>query len=442
MKAGSRSGLEHIDSYYAASLGNLIDFPPLTDIVRCDVCVVGGGFTGLSTTLNLSESQFDTVLLEANRVGWGASGRNGGQLGSGFNSSQVELEKIFGRQRAAFYWRICEEAKREVLNRIKKHQIDCEFNFGVVGAAMTQKAAKQFQEEVDHLRIHYDYESVQYLSQSEIQQLLGTERYCAGRYDLGAGHLHPLKYAIGLAKAASDNNARIFEGTAVESYKKAGSEFEIKTDAGVSVIAKHIVFACNAYIGKLSSSISQWIMPMQSFIIATEPLSEQTARNINCENVAVYDSRFSLDYFRLSADRRLLFGGGEKYLRTSTADITKIVRPRMLSVYPKLKNVRIDYAWEGQIALTLNRLPSVGQLEKNVFYAQGYSGHGVALTNIVGKALSEKIAGFSDRYSAFAEIPHSTFPGGRYFRWPMFFLGMLYYVARDRISVLTDQSGS
>ena len=442
METNASIGLEHVDSYYAASLENAVDYPALTDAVRCDVCVVGGGFTGLSTALNLAENEFDTVLLEANRVGWGASGRNGGQLGSGFNESQRELEKNFGRQRAALYWNLCEEAKREVLYRIRKHQIDCDFKFGVIGAAMTRSAADDYRQEVDHLRSQYDYDSVQYVNRSEIQQLLGTERYCAGKYDRGAGHLHPLKYAIGLAEAASANNARIFEKTKVKSYRNLGLEFKVRTESGASVFAKHIVFACNAYIGKVSASFSRWIMPIHSFMIATEPLSEQTARQINREDIAVYDSRFSLDYFRLSADRRLLFGGGEKYYPNTSEDAAKIVRPRMLSLYPELKDVRIDYAWAGQFALTLNRLPSIGQLEENVFYAQGYSGHGVALTNIVGKALSRKIAGFPDQYDAFAEIPHSAFPGGRYLRWPMYFLGMLFYVTRDRISILLDRAGS
>ncbi len=236
-------------------------------------------------------------------------------------------------------------------------------------------------------------------------------------------------------------NTKIYERTTGDSYERVGRNLCVQTDLGVQVKAKFIVFACNAYIGTLSSLISRFIMPVEIYMIATEPLDKSTARQMNRDDVAVFDFRFSLDFYRLSADRRLVFGGGEKYLPSPTKDITKVVRPRMLKVYPKLRDTRIDYAWSGKIAITLNRLPSVGQLEENVYFAQGFSGHGVAMTNLVGKLLTEMIMGVDERYKLLAKISHSRFPGGRYLRWLIHILGMSYYAFADRVATLTNHVG-
>ena len=240
--------------------------------------------------------------------------------------------------------------------------------------------------------------------------LLGTDLYCAGIYDKGAGHLHPLKYAVGLARAASNAGVRIYESSCVTDFTPHNQNVQIKLNTGGFVEAKNLVLACNAYIGKLSKRIQRLIFPLHSYMIATEPLEEEVAREINREDVAVFDSRFSLDYFRLSADRRMLFGGGESYLPTPVKDIIKLVRPRMLKVYPKLAGVQIDYAWSGQIAITVSRLPAVGRIAQNLYFAQGYSGHGVALSNIVGKAIAQAINGKPDPFSAFERIEHRAFP--------------------------------
>ena len=411
------------------------DYPPLAGSESCDVCVIGGGYTGLSTALNLVERGFDSVVLEANKVGWGASGRNGGQVGSGLNWSQKELEIEFGHDRASQFWKLCEQAKQEVVRRIERHRIDCDFKRGVLAAAVTKKAAKAYREKVDHLRINYSYDSIRYIESTEIREMLGTDKYLAGILDTSSGHLHPLNLAIGLANAAVDANARIYENSTMSGYKKIKDGYVVTTEQGGEVHAKYIVFACNAYIDRASPTISRFIMPFTSYIIATEPLSEKVAHRINRDDVAVFDSRFCLDYYRLSSDRRLLFGGAERYLPTDPSDINRMVRPRVLYLYPELRDTKIDYAWGGRIAITMNRLPSIGCIDGNVYYAQGFSGHGVALTNIVGKILAQAITGSAEGFDVFASIPHRGFTGGRYLRWPIHILTMLFFKMRDNLDV-------
>ena len=426
--------ISHTESYYAASAVGMADYSQISGSENCDVCVVGGGFTGISTALNLAENGFDVVLLEANRIGWGASGRNGGQMGSGLNWSQAELEKEFGDESAHALWNLCELAKQEVIGRIDKHRIPCDFKHGVMAAAFTRKAEMKFREVESHLRKKYNHHSVRIVEREEIGELLGTDKYWAGMLDTSSGHLHPLNYAIGIAGAATQANVRIYEASPVNSYKREAGGYTVTTANGGVVSARIVVFACNAYIGNVSRKISRTIMPFVSCIVATEPLTENVARSINREDIAVFDSKFCLDYYRLSSDRRLLFGGVEKYIPVDSGNIARSVRPRILHLYPDLKNVKIDFAWGGKIAVTRNRLPSVGRIEGDIYYAQGFSGHGVALTNIVGKILAEKISGTAEQFDQFASIPHKSFPGGHYLRWPAHILTMLSLSMIDRIN--------
>ena len=424
----------HTDSYYAASAVGMTEYSPITGSESCDVCVIGGGFTGLSTSLNLAEKGYDVVLLEVNRIGWGASGRNGGQMGSGLNWSQSALEKEFGDGAARALWDLCEKAKQEVQGRITRHKIPCDFKHGVLGAAFTRKFERTYRDEVNHLRDRYDHHSVQFVEREEMRQMMGTDKYWAGMLDSSSGHLHPLNYAIGLANASIEAKVRIYENSQVVSYVRRSDRYEVTTRNDSIVRAKFIVFACNAYIGNVARKISRTIMPFVSCIVATEPLEEEVARSINRDDVAVFDSRFCLDYYRLSADRRLLFGGAEKYIPTGMGNIERVVRPRILHLYPKLKEIRIDYAWGGHIAVTRSRLPSVGRIDGDVYYAQGFSGHGVALTNIVGKILAEMISGTAEEFDLFASIPHKPFPGGHYLRWPAHVLTMLSLSLFDRLN--------
>ena len=434
------SAAAHTESYYAATAIGMRNYERLAAAERCDVCVIGGGFTGLSTALNLSEKGYDTVLPEANRVGWGASGRNGGQVGSGMTWSQKEMEEEFGNEIAGLFWELCEQAKHEVLYRIDRHRVPCDFKQGVLSAALTRDAVKDFREDARYLQEHYDHHSVRFVDRNEMQEMLGTRRYLAGILDESSGHMHPLNYAIGLAGAAAEAGTRIYESTRVSHYRRDGERYRITCEAGPEVAADYVVLAGNAYLGRVSPRLDGLIMPISSYIVATEPLDEHVVHRLNRDDVAVFDSRFCLDYYRMSADRRLLFGGAERYVPTETNNIERLVRPRILLVYPELKDIAIDYAWGGKLAVTKSRLPSVGCMDGNVYYAQGFSGHGVALTNIVGKVLAEAVSGTAEHFDAFAGIPHNAFPGGRYLRWPIYVVAMAYFAMYDRWAVWKERS--
>ncbi len=423
---------QHVNSYYAATTVGMRQFSRLMESVECDVCVIGGGFTGLSTAINLSERGYDVVVAEANRVGWGASGRNGGQVGTGLNQSQQEIEQSYGDAHANLLWDLCEEAKAEVRHRIAKHNIDCDYKSGVVGAAVNLRAASGYQQEVEHLTNRYGCNTVKYLDQQQVCEMFGERGYFGGKYDTDASHIHPLNYAIGLANASADNGTRIFEGCRVNSIKLSSDSIVAEISTGFTISAKFLVVACNAYLGSLVGELSRLILPIYSYILATEPLSESLATSINQDDVAVYDSRNDLDYYRLSADRRMLFGAGESYVRQlNEHEIEKLIRSRMLKLYPELKDARIDYRWGGRIALTVSRLPAVGRLNPKVYYAQGFSGHGVALTGLAGKVIAEAASGSEERFDAFAHLKHRQFPKLRWMNWWLYTLAMTYYRCRD-----------
>lgn len=427
----------HVNSYYAASAVGQVDYPEISDCERCDVCVIGGGYTGLSTALNLSERGYDTVLLEARRIGWGASGRNGGQVGSGLRWSQAALERHFGSEKAQLFWDIAEQAKREVTQRIARHNIPCDFKRGILNAAITKRGAESFQSEVAHLRDSYGHHAIRYVGQDEIQSLLGTSIYYGGTLDTSSGHLHPLNFAIGLASAAAGAKVRIYENTPMRRYQRNAQGFDVETDQGEKVRAASIVLACNAYIDRLSPLLSQYIMPLESFIAATEPLHPATAKQLIRDDVAVCDTKFCLDYCRLSADKRLLFGGAEAYIPNRRVDIAGKIKRRIHRVFPQLQDAGIDYAWRGKLAITRNRLPSIGCVSADVYYAQGFSGHGVALANLAGKLIAEAVAGSTEQFDLMASIPHKAFPGTSFFRWPIHVIGMNCYAMADKIRLWT-----
>ncbi len=425
------SSPQHPPSYYAASAHDLAHQPPLDGSTRCDVCVIGGGYTGLSAALHLAERGFDVVLAEAQRVGWGASGRNGGQLCSGQRRDQWALEKTLGTERARQLWDLAEEAKRTVRERIARHAIECDLKPGLLHAAHKPADAEYFARYADKLAGEYGYDRIRAVDRAEMAEMLGTRRYFGGNLDLGAGHLHPLNYALGLARAALAAGVRIFEHTPAQRYDRL-TPTTVTTPRG-DIRAEHLVLACNGYLDALEPRVAGRIMPINNYIVATEPLGETRARALIRDDVAVADSKFVIDYFRLSADRRLLFGGGETYRRSFPADIAGFVRPCMLRVFPQLAGVRIDYAWGGTLAITLARLPHFGRLAPNVYYAQGFSGQGVALTSLAGKLIGEALAGSAERFDLFAGLPTPRFPGGTLLRWPALVLGMLYYALRDRL---------
>jgi gamma-glutamylputrescine oxidase len=424
----------HPESYYAATALGDIEHPRLRGEVSCDVCVIGGGFTGLSAALHRAERDYDVVLLEAWRAGWGASGRNGGQLGSGQRRSQGELERLVGLEDARRLWDLAEEAKATVKARIHRHGIRCDLKSGALHVAYKPGDAATLADQAEALRARYGYPHIRAVARDEVAELLGTGIYHGGSLDSGAGHLHPLNYALGLARAAAEAGARIFEDspvTRIESGAHPGAT--TAATAGGRVRARYLVLACNGYLEGLERRIARKIMPINNFILATEPLGEDRAREIIRDDVAVSDTKFVIDYYRLSADKRLLFGGGETYRRAFPADIKGFVRKYMLRVYPQLADARIDYAWGGTLAITLNRLPGFGCLGPGLFYAQGFSGHGVALTSLAGKLIAEAVAGSAERFDVFARLPQPSFPGGTLLRWPGLVAGMLYYTLKDRL---------
>jgi gamma-glutamylputrescine oxidase len=425
-------GGDYPNSYYLASRNTDPDLEPLDGSCRADVCIIGGGYTGLSSALHLAKRGYRVVLLEARKVGWGASGRNGGQLGSGQRKGQIELEKLFGNDGAHRLWDLAQDAKATARNLIAEYAIQCDLKSGIAHPDHKPSYASETRASVNHLREHYQYDSIEYLERDEMAALVGSDSYYGGNIDHGAGHLHPLNYALGLAEAAIQNGAILYENTVVEKYQE-GKTTRVFTNRG-TVEADSIVLACNGYLGKLDKRLSGKIMPINNFIIATEPLSEEQVNEINPKDVAIADSRFVVNYYRLSADKRLLFGGGENYSTSFPKDIESFVRKPMLEIYPQLADTPIEYAWGGTLAVTLNRMPHFGRLGKhNTYFAQGYSGHGVAIATLAGKLIAEAIAGETEKFDLFGKLPTRPFPGGDWLRWPGLVLGMSYYALRDRL---------
>lgn len=422
---------DHPQSYYQASRNREIKLAALDGSRRADVCIIGGGYTGLSSALHLAQRGYDVVLLEARKPGWGASGRNGGQVCTGQRKDQIELTKMVGADAARHFWDLAEAAKDTVRQLIAEHGIDCDLKPGIAHPSHKFEYQRKSREYVDFLQREYDYQQIEYLEQDSMAELVGSDSYYGGSLDMGAAHLHPLNYALGIADAALAAGAKIYQDTPVRGYQE-GQLNRVQTDQGV-VEAEHIVLACNGYLGKLEKRVAGKIMPINNFVIATEPLSEAQLKQINPRDVAIADSRFVVNYYRLSADKRLLFGGGENYSQNFPADIASFVRKPMLQVYPQLADTRIAYAWGGTLAVTLNRMPHFGRVGNSIYHAQGYSGQGVAMASLAGRLIAEALSGEAENFDLFGKIPTPSFPGGDLLRWPGLVLGMSYYALRDRL---------
>ena len=423
---------DYPNSYYLATKNRGLETTSFEGDTRTDVCIIGGGYTGLSAALHLSKRGYKVTLLEARKIGWGASGRNGGQLGSGQRKDQWFLEKRLGKADAKKLWQLAEDAKDLAKSIIRDYDISCDLKLGIAHPDHKPGYAKETREYVDHLRQHYDYDAIEYLDRDAMAVVTGSDTYYGGNLDHSSGHLHPLNYALGMAAAAQQEGAVLHESTVVEGYHE-GSPNRIKTSRG-NIEADTVILACNGYLGKLEGRLAGKIMPINNFVIATEPLDEDTANRVNPRDVAIADSRFVVNYYRMSADKRLLFGGGENYSRNFPTDITAFVRKPMLEIYPYLADKRIDYAWGGTLAVTLNRMPHFGRLSNSgVYFAQGYSGHGISMATLGGKIMAEAIAGDTENMDLFGKIPTRPFPGGAWLRYPGLVLGMSYYALRDRI---------
>ena len=419
-------------SWYTATVPVVEPRPALAGRERADVCVVGAGFTGISAALHLAERGYSVVVLEAERVGWGASGRNGGQVGSGLRESMDDLERALGPSRAGSLWALAEEAKAIIAERIARHRIECDWRPGNLLASTRERYLKWMEAEAEFCHRRFGYRGYRMLPRAEMREEVASERYVGGRMDEGGGHLHPLRFVLGMAAAAAAAGVRIFEGSRVERIRW-GRPSEVSTARGGVVAAEHVVLAGNAHLGRLEPRIESRIMPIVNHQLATEPLGERLARSLVRSGACVHSTKFVVDYFRCTPDHRLIFGGGETYSDRPPGDLAGFVRRYMLRVFPQLADVRIDHAWSGRLAITRSRLPHVGRIAPNGFFAHGFSGHGVALTQIAGKLVAETVAGTAERFDVLAGLRHRPFPGGRRLRRPLLVLAMLYYALRDRL---------
>lgn len=416
-------------SYYVASAAPSPTYDRLTGAVDADVCVVGAGIAGCSTALSLAERGYRVVLLEAERIGWGASGRSGGQALVGYASGQAKLEAAVGLDDARKLWDISVESLDWLRERVERHRIDCDLHWGALHVAVKDRQRDDLLAEQHDAQERYGYRKLEFLDRARVESLLQTQRYRAGLFDAGSGHLHPLNYTLGLARAAVDAGAEIFEQSRVTAINH-GERVSVATERG-EVRAKFVALCCNAYIGDLSRTLRARIMPVGTYIVATEPLGKARMTQLMRDNIAVSDVNFVLDYFRRSADHRLLFGGRVSYSGVDAFNTAHATRKRMLNVFPQLADVKIDYAWGGFVDITMSRAPDFGRLAPNVYYLQGFSGHGIALTGIAGKLVAEAIAGQAERFDLFTRIEHRNFPGGPLLRMPSLVLAMLWYRMRD-----------
>ncbi|WP_299615420.1 FAD-binding oxidoreductase [uncultured Tateyamaria sp.] len=418
------------DSWYAASA----DIPPpraeLNGDVQADVCVVGAGYTGLSAALHLAQAGRRVVVLEAHRAGFGASGRNGGQLGTGQRVEQPYLEEMLGRDDARRLWDLGLEATDLVRDLISTHKIDCFYRPGVAWTAESDKDVADLHTYAEHMARHYDHR-VDVYNRDAFHAICPSPAYRGGVIDHLSGHLHPLRFALGLATAAEAAGVTLHENSAVTEVTE-GPRIKLQTSEG-TVTAPHVILACNGYLGDLNAPVAKRVMPINNFIAATAPLDDPA--RVLTRDIAVSDSRFVVNYFRLSHDNRLLFGGGESYGYRFPTDIAAKVRTPMTQIFPHLRDVPIDYAWGGTLAITMKRLPYVARLAPNMLSASGYSGHGVGTATHAGKLMAEAVMGQSNGFDAMAAIPSHPFPGGPRLRSPLLMLAMTWYTLRDRLGL-------
>ena len=425
---------DHARSYYLASANAMVQRPTLSEDLSADVCVIGGGFTGVNTAIELAQRGLSVILLEARRIGWGASGRNGGQLIRGIGHDVSGFARHVGEEGVRYLQRAGIESVALVGERIREHAIDCDLRWGFCELANTPAQFAAFKGEQDSLAALGYVPETRLIAAQDMAQVVGSQVYAGGLVDMGSGHLHPLNLVLGEARVAEALGVRIFEHTPVLELIH-GETVQVRSASG-TVRAASLVLACNAHLEELEPRLSGKVLPAGSYIIATEPLSDEMADQLIPQNLALCDQKVGLDYYRLSADRRLLFGGACHYSGRDPVDIAAYMRPKMLKVFPQLADTAIAFQWGGKIGITANRFPQVGRLQQypNVFYAQGYSGHGLNVTHWCARLLAEAIhAGVSPGLDTFSRVPHMTFPGGKALRSPLLALGMLWYRLREML---------
>ena len=423
---------DYPNSWYRASAELLPEQSSLQGDVLADVCVIGAGYTGLSAALHLAKAGKQVVILEASRVGWGASGRNGGHVGTGQRADQFALEKWYGKETAKELWRLGLEAVDLVESLVEDHSIDCELGRGNIHYAAKPAHVGELREEIEHLETAYDYHELRGVEKADLGSLSSAQGFHYAMVDEGARHLHPLKYCLGLARAAMAAGVTIYEQSKATQLKVEGGGAVVQTSSG-SIRADRVVLACNGYLEKLYSPIASNIMPINNFIVATEPLSEEMARQLNPLNASLSDSLFVINYWKLSEDRRLIFGGGETYSDKFPSSITDFVRPHLLGVYPELADTRLEFGWGGTLAITRNRMPDMGVKQGVVYYAQGFSGHGVPTATMAGKLMAQSIVDSCEDFDLMTGLKTISFPGGPLLRRPSLVAGMLFYSLLDKL---------
>ena len=419
-------------SYYAASANAAPARPALQETLETDVCVVGAGYTGLSSALHLLEQGFKVVVVEAAKVGFGASGRNGGQIVNSYSRDIDVIERTVGKRQAELLGAMAFEGGRIIRERVARYNIDCDLKDGGVFAALTSKQMGHLESQ-KRLWERYGNTQLELMDQRRIREVVACDQYVGGMLDMSGGHIHPLNLALGEAAAVESLGGRIFEQTPATRIDR-GPNPVVHTPQG-QIKAKFVIVAGNAYLGNLVPELSAKSMPCGTQVVTTEPLGDELAQSLLPQDYCVEDCNYLLDYYRLTKDKRLIFGGGVVYGARDPANIEAIIRPKMLKAFPQLKNVKIDFAWTGNFLLTLSRLPQVGRIGDSIYYSQGCSGHGVTYTHLAGKVLAEALRGQAERFDAFAALPHYPFPGGHALRVPLSALGAWYYSLRDKLGV-------
>lgn len=422
----------HAPSFYAATVEAPPPRPALAGTAVADVCIVGGGFTGLNAAITLAEAGRKVVLLEQNLVGWGASGRNGGQLHTGQRRDQVYLEQAYGEETARRLWELAEEAKALVLERIHRFGIECDWMPGLIHAAHKARFVGEEYDYAEKLSRDYGYERIDLLDRDQLAAAIGTDVYFGGIRDRGAGHLHPLKLALGLARAAEEMGVKIHEASPATALRRRDGLLHVETANG-TVHAGDVLLAGNGYLAGLQSELDATVMPIHNYILATAPFDRGQADALIPGREAVADTRFVVHYWRLTKDRRLLFGGGETYSPDFPADITGLVRRHMLKIYPQLGGVKVDYAWGGTLAVTRTRMPYLRRVEPNLYVAAGFSGQGVSIAGFSGHLAAMAMLGEGDDFDVMQSLSTPKFPGGRLLRWPLMVLAMSWFALRDRL---------
>jgi len=421
----------HVSSYYAASANDTRLRPILNEHLTTQICIIGAGFTGISAALELVERGFKVVVLEAERIGFGASGRNGGQIVNGYSRDLATIAKRYGSDKAAALGKMSLEGGHIIRERVAKYQIACDLTQGGFFAAFTQKQLDEMKENQENWQQH-GHDGLEMIKKADVSRYVASDRYCGGMSDIYGGHIHPLNLVLGEASAVERQGGLIFENSRVLSVDMDAGKPCVHTDKG-QVTADYLLVCGNAYLDRLLPEISGRMMPVSSQVLATEPLGEEVMAKLLPANYCVEDANYVLDYYRRTGDNRLLYGGGIGYGGQDPNNVEAVIRPHLIKTFPQLKNVRIDFAWSGNFALTLTRIPHMGKLSPHIYFSHGDSGHGVTTTHLLGKILGEVVSGHAQRFDIWSSLPNLPFPGGKYFRVPLTALGAWWYGLRDRL---------